>query len=160
MWDSEEIILFCVQLIRAYTKNWIIIRKEKKSSNRWNPFIHVIFRGVSSKSSVLLWSIYDCLFSWTLRPGVMEIGDLGEKIIQIPNMTVNSHSERFLTMNLLKKTHQNKSTCWKTILMGTFAFWTLLYWLAVEWLTCALGWVKRLVLWVVCPRLLNISVLI
>ena len=63
------------------------------SSDRGNPSIHVIFGGVSPKIKFLLWSIYDCLFSWTPFPRVFKIGTLGEKIMQIPNMTVNFISD-------------------------------------------------------------------
>ena len=62
-------------------------------SDRGNSSIHVI--------SFLLWSIYDCLFSFfhvCLR--VMKIADLGQKIMQILKMAVNLLSEHFLAINL------------------------------------------------------------
>ena len=64
--------------------------------------IHAIYSGVSPKILFLLWSIYDCLILWIPCPIVMitKLGDRGDKIMQIPNMTVNLLSEHFLTMNL------------------------------------------------------------
>ena len=56
---------------------------EKLPSDKGNPSIHVIFRGVSPKILFLLWSIYDCLFSCTPCPRVMKIKTLGEKIMLI-----------------------------------------------------------------------------
>ena len=55
-------------------------------SDRGNPSIHVIFRGFPLKFCFVMVRIELPVFMNTsIR--VMKIGDLGEKIIQIPNMT-------------------------------------------------------------------------
>ena len=55
-------------------------------SDRVNPSIHVIFRGFPLKLRFVMDHIeLPVLMNISIR--VMKIGDLGEKIIQIPNMT-------------------------------------------------------------------------
>ena len=97
--DNEEIIRFCVELIRANAKSWIIIYR-KNVIRLENPSIHVVFRGVSPKISFLLWFIYNCLFTWPPATKVMKFGALGKKSMPNPNMSVYLLSGQFLTMNL------------------------------------------------------------
>ena len=99
MYDTEETIQICVQIVRAYPKNLNIINSgnaiiEGKSIYSCH------YQGVSPKISFLLLPIYDCMFSRTPCLRVMKIGDFGDKSMQIPNKTVNLLSEQALTMNL------------------------------------------------------------
>ena len=103
MWDSKEIIWFCVKLIRAYAKNWIIIKKKCRQTGEIHFFISYSVGFLLKFSFCYGPSPYDCLFSWTLCPRVMKNGYLGEENMCIPIMTVNFLSEHLLTMNLKEK---------------------------------------------------------
>ena len=59
-------------------KSWVIIYR-KIAIRQGKSIYSCHIQGISPKISFLLWSIYDCLFSWTTCPRVMKIGTLGEK---------------------------------------------------------------------------------
>ena len=64
----EEIIQFCVQLIRVYAKNWIMIYR-KNAIRKGKTIFHVVMSYRVSSIKFHFWLVQDdCLFSWTLCP--------------------------------------------------------------------------------------------